>query len=246
MKKHLEFNNFDAFRNLLTYPRFEQEVYKARLNELDDLGVSLIAPGGTTRIGKINILGKGCVGLVVMVKYRRRILALKIRRVDANRNNMYDEVLLHSAANTLEVGPIIIDYSKNFILMEFVNGFNIIELCKKNMKPSSLRKLTVTLLEQCYKMDQIGLDHGQLSSLNKHVIVSKNFPVIVDFETSSMKRKSNNVTSVVQALILSGQISNKLNQLNKKLDNSTIIRMLKAYKEFKSRDHFEKIIEIFG
>ena len=78
------------------------------------------------------------------------------------------------------------------------------------------------------------------------MIVSKNFPVIVDFETSSMKRKSKNVTSVVQALILSGQISNKLNQLNKNYDNSTIIRMLKSYKEFKSRDRFEKIIEIFG
>ena len=44
MKKHLEFNNFDAFRNLLTYPRFEQEVYKARLNELDDIGVKFNSP----------------------------------------------------------------------------------------------------------------------------------------------------------------------------------------------------------
>lgn len=246
MTEYLDFNNFDTFRDILTYPKFEEEIYKTRLRELNDLGVWFITPGGATRVRNTNLLGKGSVGLVIKAKRRRRILALKIRRVDANRNNMYEEVFLHSAANSIGIGPIIIDYSENFILMEFINGFKIIDLCKKNIKPSQLRKLMVTLLEQCFRMDQIGLDHGQLSNLNNHVIVSQNVPVIVDFETSSVKRKSNNVTSAVQSLLMSSQFSNKLTQLNDAYDTKVIIRLLKEYKEFKSRDRFEKITEIFG
>jgi putative serine/threonine protein kinase len=246
MTKYLDFNNFNRFRDILTYPKFEEEIYKTRLRELIDLGVGFITSGGATRVRNTNIIGKGSVGLVIKAKRGRRTLALKIRRVDANRNNMYEEVFLHSAANSIGIGPIIIDYSENFILMEFINGFKIIDLYKKNLKPSKLRKLMVTLLEQCFRMDQIGLDHGQLSNLNNHVIVSRNIPVIIDFETSSMKRKSNNVTSAVQSLLMSGQFSNKLTRLNNAYDTKVIIRLLKEYKEIKSRDRFEKITEIFS
>ena len=246
MTEYLDLNNIDTFRDILTYPKFGEEVYKTRLNELIDLGIRFITAGGSTMVRNTKILGKGSVGLVVKARHGRRILALKIRRVDANRNNMYEEVLLHSIANSIGIGPTLIDYSENFILMEFINGFKITDLYKKDIKPPRLRKLIVSLLEQCFSMDQLGLDHGQLSNLNHHVIVSKNNPVIIDFETSSMKRKSNNVTSVVQYFLMSNQFSNKLTGSNDTCNKKAVIKLLKEYKEFRSRDLFEKITEIFS
>ena len=40
---------------------------------------------------------------------------------------MYNEVLMHSLANAANVGPILIDFSENFILMEFIDGRNIVD-----------------------------------------------------------------------------------------------------------------------
>jgi putative serine/threonine protein kinase len=61
----------------------------------------------------------------------------------------------------------------------------------------------VDILEQCWSLDEAGLDHGELSKAPKHLLVDKdNRPFIVDFETASVVRKVINVTSVCQFLCM--------------------------------------------
>jgi len=70
------------------------------------------------------------------------------------------------------------------------------------------------ILEDCYSLDRIGLDHGELSNLSKHVIVGRKITVI-DFESSSTDRKVSNVTSATQALCIGSGISKIIGRVYK-------------------------------
>jgi len=75
------------------------------MNELKKLKISKIAFEGSTRIGNLQILGKGYVGVVVLAKQKTKTVALKIRRLDSQRNHMNDEAKLLKLANKAGVGP---------------------------------------------------------------------------------------------------------------------------------------------
>ena len=63
---------------------------------------------------------------------------------------------------------------------------------------TKLKKTVKKVLEDCYRLDQLGLDHGELSNISKHVIVGKK-TTLIDFESSSTNRRVSNVTSACQA-----------------------------------------------
>jgi putative serine/threonine protein kinase len=65
---------------------------------------------------------------------------------------------------------------------------------------------------------------------------------IIDFETSSTKRKPSNVTSVTQALLLSGAVSKKISQYIKIKSYDLLLNQLRNYKKVRTRLHFENIL----
>jgi putative serine/threonine protein kinase len=219
------------------------------LKELEIMGVSSILQGGITKIGTISILGKGGVGLVVKVERNdRKTYALKIRRIDANRSSMDREGNLHRIANTAGVGPSIFANTKNFILMEFIDGLNIIGwLNQQSVKVDQVRRVVISTLEQCYNLDRAHLDHGELNCLARHVLIPESVdPRIIDFETASIDRKTTNVTAAAHSLLLHGRISIRVGKLIGFVERETILRLLRVYKRDQTRQNFEKIIQQIG
>ena len=80
---------------------------------------------GPTTIGKLEILGKGYVGIVVLAKRKSKDVALKIRRLDSQRTEMKNEAKLLKLVNSVNVGPKLFDHSKNFVVMEYLDGEKI-------------------------------------------------------------------------------------------------------------------------
>ncbi len=238
--------NFPKLSAIISYPHFSEREYSNRLKEMYSLGVKSIFPVGRTTIGGMAIAGKGCVSLVVKAEIKNAIYALKIRRTDANRKTMSREVALHRIANSGGVGPRIVGYSENFIIMEFIDGLSIINwINNQNITPEQIRNVVISIMEQCYELDKLYLDHGQLSRLDHHVIVSHSSTAnIIDFESSSTKRKICNVTSAAQSLFLSGLVSKKVNELLHFSEREKIIQALRIYKQDKSRNNFDNIMNI--
>src|ERR671926_206228 len=106
--------------------RLSQAISLDSMNEISSFGITHFLLGGRTKIGKINIAGKGCVSVVLKVRAENRIYALKIRRTDANRSSMERESYLHKLANSSRVGPQLFLSSKNLIIMEFIDGLSLI------------------------------------------------------------------------------------------------------------------------
>jgi putative serine/threonine protein kinase len=228
---------------VLCYPRCEQEDLVRRLKELERLRVRAVEFSGDKRAFNVPVLGKGTVGIVVIAHTNLGRAALKIRRVDADRKGMFHEAEMLRRANAANVGPRLLDVSQNFLLMEFVGGVPLPRWVESTVGPQVCVVLG-DVLEQCYRLDEAGLDHGELSNGPKHVLVSADDkPVLVDFETASVNRKVSNVTSICQYLFLRSQLAARVKEKLKKIEEKKVIMALREYKRDRTREGFEKILE---
>lgn len=215
-----------------------------RLKELKSLNVETVSFRGPKQLLNTHVLGKGCVGIVVLARTKGKRAALKIRRVDADRPTMHNEARMLNKANMVHVGPKLLGVSKNFLLTQYINGQTLQEWLSQDKTRKEEHNVLTQILEQCWQLDRTGLDHGELSYAAKHVLITKSKkPVIVDFETASTNRGSSNVTSICQYLFLSHTqgkppISDK--------QRKAIIEALKRYKRNRSRDDFERVLRVCG
>jgi len=237
----------EPYASILCYPKPSKAELKKRLGELQRLGVETLEFSGETQAFNIPVLGKGCVGIVTIAYTNGEKVALKIRRVDAGRSGMQKEAKMLKKANSVHVGPKLLCVSKDFLLMQFVDGDLFPKWIKKQRGKTRIRKVLREVLEQCWRLDTAGLDHGELSYAPKHIIIDKSdVPFIVDFETASLNRKPSNVTSICQFLFISGlvakQMAEKLGEKNEK----TIIEALRRYKSDRTRENFEIVLEACG
>jgi putative serine/threonine protein kinase len=235
---------------IITYPHYSEREYKDRITEIKSLGITSIILGGCRGGGKTivngtHIAGKGCVGIVVKSKAGSKVCALKIRRTDADRRTMDNEARFHKMANSAGVGPSIEGHTKNLIAMEFVTGQNIIDWMlrsNKVKKKSKMPTLITSILEQCFSLDIAGLDHGELSRLARHVIVSDR-PYILDFESASTTRRTCNVTAAAQSIFLYGIIADRVRKILGDIDREKLIHRLRIYKHLHTRTSFDAVLD---
>lgn len=236
----------EPYSSILGYPKASKRQITSRISELKKLGITKVSFQGQTQIGNLRILGKGYVGVVVLAKKRNSLVALKIRRIDSQRDGMRNEARLLKSANKARVGPKFIASSKNFILMEYLNGEKIsdwVASVSGKGGASKIKQAIRSILEECYKLDSSNIDHGELSSISKHVIVGKKI-TLIDFESSSTKRKVSNVTSATQAIFIGSGISKKVDRLYKIPPREKIIDALRDYKHNKDRKSFDDILKV--
>ena len=130
--------------------------------------------------------------------------------------------------------------------MEYLDGKKIGKWVKelKGKGSSSLLKATTKkVLEDCYNLDVAGLDHGELSSIAKHVIIGKRKTTIIDLESASQKRRVSNVTSATQGIFIGSGISNFAKKIYKIPPKSKIIKALRIYKHEPTRKNFDLVLQ---
>jgi putative serine/threonine protein kinase len=228
--------------SLITYPHYSESEYKDRIIEMESLGITSIILGGKTIVNSAPIAGKGGVGIVVKSKAGSKVCALKIRRTDADRKTMDNEARFHKMANSAGVGPILQGHTKNLIAMDFVTGQSIIDWAGNKATRSKMCTVATAILEQCFSLDVAGLDHGELSRLARHVIVSDR-PSIIDFESASTTRKTCNVTAATQSIFLYGIVANKLRMILGNIDREKVIHALRTYKKIHTRANFDAVLD---
>ena len=235
------------YSRVLTYPNTNPEEAKARIVELSEIGISALRFRGVTQIGGIRVLGKGCVGVVTQARLEGELVALKIRRVDADRPSMNDEARLLRLANSVNVGPHLISATKNFLAMDFFRGIPLFRWAEgSSTRRRVVGELVKRLLTCCFMLDSIGLDHGELSHAPKNVLVNKfGQPCIVDFESASTARRVANVTSLLQYFLF-GRVSKTLHTSQIFPDRRKIVKALGEYKREGSVGNFQIVLGALG
>ena len=238
--------NLSNLAKIVSYPNLSTREFIKRIEEIQDLGISDIIFEGNTRIGQVSILGKGSVSIVLKVRIKNETYALKIRRMDANRRTMLREASVHQMVNTIGIGPKLFKFSENLIIMEFIDGLSIIDWIRQQyLDKYRVLNIVTNILKQCFILDMANINHGELSNLNYHIIISYSDRVsIIDFESTSLnKKKSNNVTSASQSLFISGMISHYINNILNLLSRDSIIEKLRTYKRDQNITNFDSLIQ---
>jgi putative serine/threonine protein kinase len=160
---------------------------------------------------------------------------------------MFHEAEMLKKANNVDVGPELLEISENFLLMELIEGTHFpewIESLGETEGQPCVRLVLEDVLEQCHRLDDAGLDHGELSNAPKHILVdADDHPFLVDFETASTNRRVSNVTSICQYLLLGSQIAHRVRKKLGKVDEKELVNALRAYKHEITRENFENIKE---
>jgi putative serine/threonine protein kinase len=236
----------EPYASVVCYPRSTPAQMHNRLKQLRRLSVQAVEFSGKSAAFAFPVFGKGYVGIVVVAHIKGERFALKMRRSDADRESLEHEAELLQKANSVGVGPKFAAVTKDFLLMQLIDGDVFPIWVQDQFDPEFLRVVLRDILEQCWRLDEIYLDHGELSKAPKHLLVdTSGKPFIVDFETASLSRNASNVTSVCQFLFQGNsdagkKIAGVLGQRNRDL----LVGALKSYKKERNRKNFEVILKL--
>lgn len=233
-------------KQAICYPQCTLEDVEQRIRELRELKIGLVEFTGKNHINNLAVLGKGCVGIVVVAYINGKQVALKIRRTDASRSTMHHEASILEKANTVDVGPTLLGETQNCLLMEYVEGFLLpewLEVHDQRNNRKRVQHVLHSIMEQARRLDQVGLDHGELSNGSKHIIVKPDdVPVILDFESGSISRRVSNVTSVSQFLFVGSSVAKLVEKILDSIDRDHLMEALKIYKRSKTSINFVEIL----
>jgi len=92
----------------------------------------------------------------------------------------------------------------------------------------------------------VGLDHGELSRADRHVIVKGEEPRIVDFESASTARRCSNVTSIAHYLFLNRRMRGLVGGFLPLPSRDGLFRALRRYKEAMTDEGFISVLVACG
>ncbi len=238
----------EKYASVLCYPKYDPEETTKRIRQLNRLGVKALHFTGKKKAFDIPVLGRGHVGIVVIATTKTGQAALKIRRLDADRKEMQHEAEMLAKANSVGIGPRLIATERDFLLMELIEG-KLLPDWTANISgrgtSERIRTVLLDILEQCYRLDHVGLDHGELSRAPKHIVIDVlDKPHIVDFETASTTRRTSNVTSISQYLFMKSQLAAILRRKLGKVDQRLLVADLRSYKHEPRKEKFEAILKV--
>jgi len=233
-------------KKIFSYPHYSEEHYREVVEDLRAMGVEGIISMGRVEVDDLRVVGKGCVGIVLAGTLRGERVALKVLRSDANRASLKDEARLLSVANGCRIGPKIIASTDSVIAMGYIEGKYLSRWLEDPHAAEEVRYVVRELLSQCRRLDEAGLDHGELSNAKKHILIDqRGSPFILDFETASKNRKCRNFVSMLSYIFFKGSISSLIGRYLC-WDGSSLRGMIKEYKDAPSKRVYEEIMRGLG
>jgi putative serine/threonine protein kinase len=233
---------------LLSYPTYDDAVAIERLGELLNLKVTAIELKGRHKIDGVPVLGKGHVGVVLAARIGGRSIALKVRRVDADRETLEREAEYLRLANGVSVGPQFVSVSRNFLLMELIDGEYLADWVGRLVSGDAdiLHRVIGDLLDKAHRLDLAGLDHGELSSAHRHVMVAGGVPRIIDFESASTARRCSNVTSIAHYMFFNQMMREGVGRVMVLPERGALLEALAAYKSEPSGERLGALKSVLG
>lgn len=233
-------------RQLLAYPNGDEDVLGYRWAELQRFGVDSIYSYGPETLAGLEILGVGYCGVVLCVRHRGIDRVLKVRREPAPQASFQTEANMLLRANAVSVGPEYVAHSDDFLVMDHIKGPMLVNWLQTLQPAAAIHSIVSQLIHQAYRLDQAGLDHGDLRCITAHALVQCDTPVLIDFSSASQNRRPANVTTLVQGLFISTRLSQLLNPWFSHVQKEALIEHLRHYKHQPSLAHMHSLTDYLG
>ena len=144
----------------------------------------------------IGVLAKGKHGIVYDAKYKNKICVVKMAREDSpSRDCIIKEKQFLQKLNKYKIGPEVYFANNNLLVMEKIIGDIIF-----NIDLHSHKYIIVSILNQCFKMDKLGISKFEMTNPYKHIFINKRKVTMIDFERCIYTEKPKNVTQFCEYL----------------------------------------------
>ncbi|MCX6711991.1 MAG: hypothetical protein NT139_03075 [Candidatus Woesearchaeota archaeon] len=173
---------------------------------------------------------EGKRGKIYIGYIKGKMVAIKKEKRNLNRIN--NEIKFLKILNEYNIGPRLINYSKDYMIYEFVEGIRILDYLK-NVSKREKNRIIKNVLLQCRTLDKLNIDKYEMNNPYKHILIGKQIKMI-DFERCKFVEKPKNVTQFCQ-FIVSKKVGLKVNR-------NKFIKILKNYKNNQTDTNFEKIL----
>lgn len=236
----------ELLRRILKAFNADESYIETVANELEEIGVEEIIEEGDLLLHTgVKVLGKGQNSVVIKCLYNGKQCACKILRPDASRRDLIHEAQMLQIANKVLVGPKIYSYRPHIIIMQLIRGVRIERYVQEISNNLKIKKIVLELVEQAYRLDEIGLEHDELSRPEEHILIENDTPYIIDFESAKYRGKKTfrNLTQILNALLVGrSKVALKIRHILN-IDNvMPIIQLLREYKKDPRREIVNKIV----
>jgi len=183
---------------------------------------------------------KGTTSLVFTGNAEGKKVIIKLERPDSPRKNFKREAEILKFLEGEEITPRLVDYGvfegREFLVREFAEGEPLLYATPQ-------KKHILEILEKTYKLDVLGVDHGQIQG-GKHILIG-DAVWIIDFEKAGF-RKPKNVTSAMAMIFLNDNIISKRVREEFQLDQDFLNSLREALREYKTTKNIEKLRELLS
>lgn len=227
--------DFILEKNLLEFELLE----KLKLPMFEELYCYLIKKSDVLKdlnkkVKNIQYLAHGKRGMIYTAQYKNKKIALKVKKKSSEAvGRVQNEALWLEKINKKKLGPKLIFHNHNYLAYEFIEGDFILDFVEKNKsKKNKIKNIIKKVFEQCFVLDQLGLDKEEMHHPLKHIIVKYPKATLIDFERMHQVESPHNVTQFIQFVTVI-----------RKLDRKKMIKLAQEYKNSMTKSNLKKIIK---
>lgn len=186
-------------------------------------------------------LARGKRGITYTAKLDGTTVLVKERNPKADVDTVENEAKMLQLLNKHGIGPSYIAYQNGALIREYIDGEEIEDWIPGASK-QAIKRVLLDALQQCRTMDLAGIDKLEMTHPQKHVLVIKGRPVMIDFERSRRTARPKNVTQACQ-WISSARTGALLEPKGITIDRPAMLAHAKTYKKTYDEPSFERIKE---
>jgi HemK-related putative methylase len=189
---------------------------------------------------RIRYFSRGKRGIISVALYRGRTVAIKTKRPESvAERRVENEARWLRILNKKGIGPQLLFAEPDVLAYYFVEGEFLPDFIEHHAKKSIISVLT-TILNQCFMLDQLGVQKEEMHRPYKHIIVGRNNTVtMLDFERCYRTSKPHNVTQFVEFIC---RIRSVLVRKGFSFTTNALRMVAKEYSMQKTEDHVKNII----
>ncbi len=193
------------------------------------------------KVSNIGLYAKGKRGLIYSCIYKNKKVAVKIKNPKSKAvGRIKNEAKFLEIVNKKKIGPKLLDFGDDYIVMEFVEGKFILDFFEKSKKKQIITVIK-HVFEQLFVLDRLGINKEEMHHPVKHIIVTKNNKsILIDFERAKKSKKTHNITQFCQFLI-GDKVREILEKEEIRINRGKIIRAAKDYSKNQNKKQLDKI-----
>jgi len=176
-------------------------------------------------------------GIIYTALYGKKKIAIKKKKPDSEAvGRIANEGKWMAILNKKGIGPRLVKKTNTYVAYEFVEG-EFFPKWAETASKKQIQSAIKNLFNQCLIMDKLKVDKEELHRPFKHIVISEDGPVMLDFERCHETEKPKNVTQFAQYMMSSKPWLKGL-----RIKKEKIMFLAKTYKETYEKKDFEALV----